>query len=260
MADLDARRRDLKEAFISSRGHWSPSWDGLLELDPDFFESFAAFSGVPWQKGVLEPKFKELVYLTISASTTHLYEPSVRIHIRNSLSLGATTEEILEVFELISAIGIHACTMGVPVLLDELRAAGVGVDTDRLDERQRELKESFISRRGYWSPFWDGLLWLDADFFEAYLDFSGLPWQNGVLEPKLKELIYVAMDASTTHLYEPGLRVHMRNALSHGATKEEVLEVLELVGTVGIHTCVAGIPLLLDELRRNGTTAVQASP
>ena len=117
-----------------------------------------------------------------------------------------------------------------------------------LDERRQELKQSFISRRGYWSAFWDGLLWLDPDFFEAYLTFSGVPWQKGALEPKFKELIYVAMDASTTHLYEPGLRVHIRNALGHGATKEEVMEVLELVSAIGIHACTMGVPILIEEL------------
>jgi alkylhydroperoxidase/carboxymuconolactone decarboxylase family protein YurZ len=117
-----------------------------------------------------------------------------------------------------------------------------------LSERQRELRESFVEARGYWNPFWDGLLSLDPDFFEAYLNFSAVPWRNGTLEPKMKELIYIAIDASTTHLYEPGLRTHMRNALGYGATKEEIMEVLELVSVLGIHSCTLGVPILLEEL------------
>ncbi|MQA78827.1 MAG: carboxymuconolactone decarboxylase family protein [Streptosporangiales bacterium] len=118
----------------------------------------------------------------------------------------------------------------------------------QLTDRQRELREKFIEERGYWSHIWDGLLQLDPDFFESYLNFSAVPWRTGVLEPKVKELIYTAIDASTTHLYEPGLRVHIRNALKYGATKEEVMEVLELTSVLGIHSCTLGVPVLMEEL------------
>ena len=117
-----------------------------------------------------------------------------------------------------------------------------------MDERQRRIREAFIDARGYWNEFWDGLLKLDPDFFEAYLEFSGVPWRKGTLEPKLKELIYIAIDASTTHLYEPGLRQHIKNALRHGATREEIMEVYELTSVLGIHTCTLGVPVLLEEL------------
>jgi alkylhydroperoxidase/carboxymuconolactone decarboxylase family protein YurZ len=117
-----------------------------------------------------------------------------------------------------------------------------------LTDAQRALREDFVERRGYWNEFWDGLLRLDPDFFEAYLQFSGVPWANGTLEPKIKELIYIAIDASTTHLYEPGLRQHIQNALRHGASKEEIMEVYELTSVLGIHTCTLGVPVLLEEL------------
>lgn len=117
-----------------------------------------------------------------------------------------------------------------------------------LTGHQQELKDRFVEARGYWSPLWDGLLRLDPDFFEAYLHFSSVPWKSGVLEPKIKELIYIAIDASTTHLYEPGLRQHVQNALGYGATKEEIMEVYELTSVLGIHTCTMGVPVLLEEL------------
>ena len=70
---------------------------------------------------------------------------------------------------------------------------------------QAALKEQFVQARGYWSPVWDDVLALDADFFEAYMQLSSVPWKSGPLPPKVKELIYVAIDASTTHLYNAGL-------------------------------------------------------
>jgi alkylhydroperoxidase/carboxymuconolactone decarboxylase family protein YurZ len=245
---LDDRRRRIREDFIDRRGYWNEFWDGLLRLDPDFFEAYLQFSGVPWQNGTLEPKIKELIYVAIDASTTHLHEQGLRQHVQNALRYGATREEIMEVYELTSVLGIHTCTLGVPVLLEELEKAGVEARPEGLTPEQERLKQDFVDRRGYWNEFWDGLLTLDPDFFQAYLGFSGVPWEKGTLEPKIKELVYVAIDASTTHLYEPGLRQHVRNALRYGATKEEIMEVYELVSVLGIHTCILGVPLLLEEL------------
>jgi alkylhydroperoxidase/carboxymuconolactone decarboxylase family protein YurZ len=245
---MDDRRRDLREAFIEARGFWTPLWEGVLELDPDFFEAYVSFSSVPWSKGTLEPKVKELVYIAMDAAATHLFVPGIRQHIRNALEHGATREEIMEVLELTSTLGIHACNIGVPILVEELEAAGQPLDRE-LSDRQRALQADFTAKRGYWHQFWDDVLALDPDFFEAYTQFSSVPWTSGVLEPKVKELIYTAFDVAATHLYEPGLRQHIRNALDLGATKEEIMEVIELVSVIGIHSCAVGVPILLEELR-----------
>jgi hypothetical protein len=55
--------------------------------------------------------------------------------------------------------------------------------------------------------------------------------------------------------YEPGLRQHIQNALRHGATREEIMEVYELTSVLGIHTCTLGVPVLLEELERAGAPA-----
>lgn len=124
----------------------------------------------------------------------------------------------------------------------------VGGDDQGLDERQRRLKELFIKERGYWSEeLWGEILKLDPDFFEAYLNFSAKPWRKGVLPPKVKEFIYMAVNA--TRLFAPGLRLHIRNALKHGATVDEILEVLEITSVMGIHGVLMGIPILVEEVR-----------
>lgn len=244
---LTPKQQELKEKFIKERGYWADFWNDLLQLDEDFFESYINFSSVPWKKGVLEPKIKELIYVAIDASTTHLYEPGIKVHMQNAMKYGATKEEIMEVFELVSVLGIHACTTSIPILIEELKKKGVELNKN-LTDSQRKLKERFIKERGYWSELWDDLLILNESFFEAYLNFSAVPWNKGVLEPKIKELIYIAIDVATTHLYEPGIRIHIRNALKYGATKEEIMEVFELVSVLGIHTCTVGVPILVEEI------------
>jgi len=253
MDTLTDEQQKLKQQFTVERGYWNDFWNGLLTLSPDFFKAYLEFSTIPWRSGPLAPKVKEFIYIAIDAATTHLYEPGLRIHIQNALRYGATKEEIMEVYQLTSVLGMHTCTMGVPALLDELRTAGRGAELEgELSPEQLDLKARFTENRGYWNPFWDGLLRLDPRFFKAYLEFSTIPWKSGPLEPKVKEFIYIAIDAATTHLYEPGLRIHIQNALKYGATKEEIMEVYQLTSVLGMHTCTMGVPVLLDELKRAG--------
>ena len=125
--------------------------------------------------------------------------------------------------------------------------------SDELTPRQKELKEKFLKDRGYWKEELFGeILKMDPHYFEAYLNLSAAPWKNGPLPRKMKDLIYIAIDASTTHLYEPGLRKHIKNALKYGATKAEIMEVFELTSVLGIHTMTVGVPLLVEELKNVG--------
>jgi alkylhydroperoxidase/carboxymuconolactone decarboxylase family protein YurZ len=119
-----------------------------------------------------------------------------------------------------------------------------------MDEKKQKLKAEFTAARGYWSPIWDDILDSSPDFFEAYMKFSSVPWKTGTLSPKMRELIYIAIDSATTHLYEPGLRVHIQNALKYGATVHEIMEVYQLTSVLGIHTVTFGMPHLVDELKR----------
>lgn len=248
MPEWSEYQKRLKEEFTRNRGYWGPFWDAVLKLDPHFFEAYMEFSSVPWKYGTLPPKVREFIYIAIDVATTHLYELGIHQHIANALKYGATMQEIMEIYELVSVLGIHTITTGVPILMEEWEKAGKGPATSGdLTPRQEALKEEFTRNRGYWSSLWDGVLALDPNFFEAYLKFSSIPWKYGTLEPKVRELIYIAIDASTTHLYEPGIRVHIQNALKYGATKEEIMEVFELTSVLGIHTTTTGVPILLQE-------------
>lgn len=251
MSDLNKRQQAIKDTFIENRGYWSDVWEQILHLSPDYFEAYTELSSVPWTHGVLEPKVKEFMYIAADASTTHLYNAGTRIHIQNALRLGATVGEVFEVLQMTSVLGIHTCTVGVPILLEELAAAGM-FDDETLDDRQLALKATFTENRGYWAPFLESLLLLSPEFFEAYLKLSSVPWLTGTLPPKVKEFVYIAIDAATTHLYEPGLRQHIRNAIQHGATKDELMEVLELVTAIGVHTMTESVPILVKAAKAAG--------
>ena len=248
---LDQRRKQLKEQFTRARGYWNALWDDILYLSPEFFEAYMHFSSVPWKSGVLEPKVREFIYISIDAATTHQHDQGLHVHSGNALRYGATKEELLEVLQLACIAGMHTLTMGVPVLLDEMRKAGRPASFDNtLSEQQEAMKQDFTAKLGYWSELWDATLRASPECFESAKNLAAVPWQYGVLKPKIRELIYIAIDSSTTQLYEPALREHIRNALRYGASMEEIMEVFELASVLGIHAYTLGVPVVVDELKK----------
>jgi alkylhydroperoxidase/carboxymuconolactone decarboxylase family protein YurZ len=104
--------------------------------------------------------------------------------------------------------------------------------------------------RGDWNPLWEQFRELDPDFLEAYLAFRSVPQTQGPLDQKYKELILIAINAATTHLYAPGVRRHIQNALKAGASMAEILETIQLTTVMGIHSCNLAIPILMEEVSR----------
>jgi alkylhydroperoxidase/carboxymuconolactone decarboxylase family protein YurZ len=66
----------------------------------------------------------------------------------------------------------------------------------------------------------------------------------------VKELVYCAFDAAATHLYVPGLKLHMKNALKYGGTPEEIMEVLEIATQLSLHTSNVAAPILAERLAK----------
>jgi alkylhydroperoxidase/carboxymuconolactone decarboxylase family protein YurZ len=236
----------LKARFIAARGYWDAGSESLLALDPAFFAHAVRLAEAPIASGALSPKLCALLRLAFDASITHLDEAAVQQDIAHALQLGATSGEVLEVCHLAAVLGIHSCTVGVPMLAEELLALGRQdeMGPTQNDTRREALKQDFIRQRGYWSPLWDDLLRNSPDFFEAYTAYSSHPWSAGVLEPKVKEFVYIAIDAATHHLFEPGLRIHIRNALGYGASAAEIMTLLQLLSVEGLRSSSLGAQVL----------------
>lgn len=118
-AELTAYQEEIKADFTKTRGYWHAFWDEMLELDPELFAAYTEFSSHPWRHGTLEPKIKEFVYIAFDTAATHLYVKGLKLHIENAVGYGATPQEILEVMEIASVLGMHAVTAGAPILAEE---------------------------------------------------------------------------------------------------------------------------------------------
>ena len=106
---------------MKAAGQWNTAWDAFFEIDPAWTEAIIAASLPVYASGVLSPKLAELLSIAVDASITHMYAPGTRRHIQTALKLGATIEEIMEVFKICVAQGMQASNLGIPLLADELQ-------------------------------------------------------------------------------------------------------------------------------------------
>ena len=77
---------------------------------------------------------------------------------------------------------------------------------------------------------------------------------SSTLDVRLLHLIWMGVDALVTHLFAPGAQAHARAALDHGATTEELFEVLSIACAVSNRSCELMAPMLAEELARAGHT------
>ena len=108
---------------------------------------------------------------------------------------------------------------------------------------------------GNWNPAWDAMAELDAAFVEKFVSVGVHAMHQSALDPLTIEFIAIAVDASCTHMYAPGVRRHIRKALQLGACQQQIMAVLELTSVLGIHSVAMGVPLLLaeaEQLAQNG--------
>ena len=132
---------------------------------------------------------------------------------------------------------------------------GMHVATPRSAQRDAERREAIVQRgeerRGFF-PYWlRTMAEVDVDFLEAYERIYELTAvREGVLPAKFRELVVVA--AVAIGGYGPGLKEHVRRALRLGATKQEIVEVLQSAYFhTGALTLVHGMIALIDVLKEN---------
>jgi alkylhydroperoxidase/carboxymuconolactone decarboxylase family protein YurZ len=118
---------------------------------------------------------------------------------------------------------------------------------DRKTQSQTPVTDH-LRANGEWNPIWDSFAELDPVWTEKFMTMGVAPIARGVIDPKTWELIAIAVDASCTHMYAPGVRRHIRKAFELGVTKEEIIAVLQAVSVLGIHSMSLGAPILVEEL------------
>lgn len=218
----------------------------LEKWDPAWAKVFAGMARNPWQGNVLPRKLVELISLGINVACTNLNADGTRRHIRGARDAGASRDEILFVIKCASVMAIHSCSLGAPILLEEAQAAGMVTETATAQVATPAVDA--MKAIGQWNVAWDPFLAIDPRWTDAFMAAGSSIYGSGVLSPKETELLSIAFDASFTHMYAPGVRRHIKNALKAGASVEEIFEVLKICVSQGAQACDLGVPILEEEL------------
>lgn len=109
------------------------------------------------------------------------------------------------------------------------------------------IQARFIAERGYWRPWTQALLDHNPQFLDSYAHYAGYPARVGPLPERTIELVYIALDASATHLYAAGLQTHLLRALEIGVRPQEVFDVLHLVAAQGLARVFESVSILAEE-------------
>ena len=230
-------------------GPWAA---GVLDLlraqDPDWARVVQAMTTDPWRGNVLTPRFVELVAVAVNVAVTSLDAAATRRHMRAALAAGATGEELLALVKMGTVMALHSCSLGAPILIEEASAEAIAAAS------RPAAATPFIDRMktmGQWNAARDPFLALDPDWTDAFMATGINIYASGVFTAKETELLSIAFDASITHMYAPGTRRHIRNALAAGASPAEIMEVLKICVARGVESCNLGLPIL-DEVIKGG--------
>jgi alkylhydroperoxidase/carboxymuconolactone decarboxylase family protein YurZ len=226
---------------------WGSSLDKLKEWDPQGAELLLRVGTNPWTSGVLPLKEVQLISLALHCSCTTLDDVGTRRQIRASLDAGATREEILLVLKCGFGLAVHSCSLGAPILLEEMKAAGV---KPAGGPKPKTPACDAMRAIGQWNTAWDPFFELSPAWTDQFFAFGASIYKSGIFTPRFMELLSIALDASVTHMYAPGTRRHIKGALQAGATPEEIMTALQICVSMGIQACAMGVPILAEELKR----------
>jgi alkylhydroperoxidase/carboxymuconolactone decarboxylase family protein YurZ len=183
-----------------------------------------------------------LIALGVRASVSALDVEGTRDYAARALDAGATPAQVHETVVLVSGLGVHSLMEGSRRIADLLRERGDPAMSAPLDSRRAELWARHVDGDPYWEGFeaevpgfLDALVRLSPEAFEAFFAYCAVPWTTGALAATTKELISLAADASPTHRYLPGVRLHLANAIRGGAGRAAVLQALDIAAAAPTH-------------------------
>lgn len=182
-----------------------------------------------------------LIAFALCVSVTALDMAGARDQAQRAMSAGVSPAQLHEALFLVSGLGVHSLFGGSRLIAELARPPG-GADAP-LDETRQAIWDKRIGTDRYWASleretpgFLKSLLRLSPDGFEAFVDYCAVPWTSGLLAPLTKELIAMAVDATPTHRFLPGMRLHLDNALRLGAGRIAILQALDLAAAAPAHS------------------------
>lgn len=181
-----------------------------------------------------------LIAFAVRISVTSLDVAGADMFARRALAAGITADQLHEAVILMSGVGVHSLFEGtrlVARLTDEATASDAP-----LSEDHQQLWDSTIGRDKYWDGlerevpgFLKTLMRTSKSCFDAFFRYCAVPWKSGHLPVLTKELMSMAADATPTHRYMPGMRLHLLNAIRLGAGRAAITQTLDIAAASPEH-------------------------
>lgn len=187
----------------------------------------------------LDPLASALIALAVRVSVVALRTDDIGRAIAKARAMGATTDQIQEIINLVSGLGVHSLMVSATLVLNSDSAPPA------MDSEREELWARHVGDDPYWKDFDDevpgflkALLRISPSAFRGFFDYCAIPWESRTVRAVTKELAAMACDATPGHRFGPGFRLHLRNAVKLGAGKKAVLDSLKIAAAAPEHVGV----------------------
>lgn len=186
----------------------------------------------------LDLRARRSIRLAVCLSVTSLRRDKINRSLREALDAGVSIAQVEEIMALVSGLGVHSIMATADALLDAAEASGQIDRAKPLDDARRQLWNQHVGKNAYWEGFsvyfpgfLDALLRLSPDLFVGVIEYCALPWKSRSVPAVVKELAAVACDATPSHIFLPGLRLHIDNAVKLGAGKLAIMEAIDVAAS-----------------------------
>lgn len=198
-----------------------------------------ALTSAPLEGKELTPIDRALIKLGLAVSVTALHPQAIAIAVDEVFAAGATPVQVQEIVSLVSGLGVHSLMVSAPTILAAAARHGFDVDSP-LSEAEQALWDDKIGTDPFWGDmerelpgFLKAMLRLSPGQFTAFFDYCALPWKTRSVPAYVKELTAMACDATPSHRFLPGFRLHLFNAVKLGAGRAAILECIALADQLG---------------------------
>ena len=196
---------------------------------------------------VLDDLSCTLIAFAVRMSVTTLDTEGARQQALLAVDLGASTEQLHEVVLLVSGLGVHSLFEGTRLVNSLLPpVSDLAGANQPLDAALQQLWDKWIGHDGYWQDFERQvpgflvtLLKASPQGFDAFFRYCAVPWKTTHLPAVTKELISMAVDATPSHRFLPGMRLHLGNAVKLGAGRAMLIKALKIAAAAPEHPGVA---------------------
>lgn len=213
-----------------------------VELSDLRSEALALIADIPAGEP-LDPLAFALIRLGVAVSVTCLDRTAIIGTVEGAFDAGATVAQVQEIMALVSGLGVHTLMASSLTVLDAAARRNLLDPGAPLDPERQVLWDRHVGDNPFWvgfsaemPGFLEAMLRLSPDIFTAFFAYCAVPWASGTVRARIKELVAMACDASPTHRFRPGFRVHLKNAILLGVGRHAIEQALDIAAGAPGHS------------------------